>query len=202
MWVRPWNEPWNTMMFGRRVTCLASLTAASVISAPELAKKKVSIAPGAISESSRRQRLGEVVGEDVDLGVDEALRLGADRRRHLRVGVARGVDGDAGREVEVLVAAHGGDPAPPSVRHLQVGDLEPHVRQVRHAAQTTTSPSRHRLDRAGVWLPRVPLTGARHLLPDTCFETAVTGRGRGRARRPTRSARATATGTASPAVAR
>jgi hypothetical protein len=51
MWVRPWNEPWNTMMFGRRVACLASLTAASVISAPELAKKNVSIDGGVISAS-------------------------------------------------------------------------------------------------------------------------------------------------------
>ena len=50
-WVRPWNEPSNTTMLGRPVTCLASFTAASVISAPELAKKKVSIAPGASSAS-------------------------------------------------------------------------------------------------------------------------------------------------------
>ena len=46
MWVRPWNDPANTMTLGRPVACLASLTAASVISAPELAKKNVSIAPG------------------------------------------------------------------------------------------------------------------------------------------------------------
>ena len=51
MWVRPWNEPLNTIVFGRLVTCLASFTAASVISAPELAKKNVSIAPGANSAS-------------------------------------------------------------------------------------------------------------------------------------------------------
>ena len=37
MWVRPWNDPWNTTMFGRLVACFASFTAASVISAPELA---------------------------------------------------------------------------------------------------------------------------------------------------------------------
>ena len=34
------------MTFGRPVTCLASLIAASVISAPELAKKNVSMRPG------------------------------------------------------------------------------------------------------------------------------------------------------------
>ncbi len=37
MCVRPWKLPLNTMVFGRLVTCLASLIAASVISAPELA---------------------------------------------------------------------------------------------------------------------------------------------------------------------
>ncbi len=51
MWVRPWNDPANTMTLGRPVACLASFTAASVISAPELAKKNVSIAPGANSLS-------------------------------------------------------------------------------------------------------------------------------------------------------
>ena len=35
--VRPWKLPLNTMTFGRLVTCLASFTAASVISAPLLA---------------------------------------------------------------------------------------------------------------------------------------------------------------------
>jgi hypothetical protein len=36
-WVRPWKLPEKTMTFGRFVACLASFTAASVISAPELA---------------------------------------------------------------------------------------------------------------------------------------------------------------------
>ena len=44
--VRPWKLPVNTMMFGRPVTCLASFTAPSVASAPELAKKKVSTGSG------------------------------------------------------------------------------------------------------------------------------------------------------------
>ena len=44
--VRPWNEPLNTMTLGRRVACLASLTAASRISAPELEKKNVSSGAG------------------------------------------------------------------------------------------------------------------------------------------------------------
>lgn len=38
-WVRPWKLPLNTIVFGRLVACLASLIAASVISAPELAKR-------------------------------------------------------------------------------------------------------------------------------------------------------------------
>jgi hypothetical protein len=37
MCVRPWKLPLNTTVFGRPVACLASFTAASVISAPELA---------------------------------------------------------------------------------------------------------------------------------------------------------------------
>ena len=50
-WVRPWKLPSKTMTFGRPVACLASFTAASVISAPELAKKNVSISPGVTSAS-------------------------------------------------------------------------------------------------------------------------------------------------------
>jgi hypothetical protein len=63
------------------------------------------------------------VREDVDLGVDEALRLSADRGGDPRMGMTGRVDGDAGREVEVLVAVDGDDPAPFSVGDLQVGDL-------------------------------------------------------------------------------
>ena len=47
--VRPWKLPWNTMTLGRPVACLASLTAPSVASAPELAKKKVSMPSGVTS---------------------------------------------------------------------------------------------------------------------------------------------------------
>ena len=36
-WVRPWKLPLNTITCGRFVACLASFTAASVISAPEFA---------------------------------------------------------------------------------------------------------------------------------------------------------------------
>ena len=45
-WLRPWKLPENTMTFGRPVACLASFTAASVASAPELAKKNVSMPSG------------------------------------------------------------------------------------------------------------------------------------------------------------
>ena len=91
------------MMFGRPVTCLASLMAASVISAPELAKKNVSMAPGVSSARRGGQRLQQVVGEHVGLGVDEAGGLGGDRLDHVRVAVAGRVDGDPGGEVEVLL---------------------------------------------------------------------------------------------------
>ena len=89
MWVRPWKLPWNTMTFGRPVTCLASLTAPSVASAPELAKKKVSMSPGVISGEAGPQRLEQVVAVAVHLGVDEPTGLLADRLDHVGVAVAR-----------------------------------------------------------------------------------------------------------------
>src|SRR5690606_27370783 len=51
------------------------------------------------------------------------------------VAVAGRVDGDAGREVEVLVAVGGGHAATAARDDLQIGDLEPHVGEVRPAAQ-------------------------------------------------------------------
>ena len=130
--MRPWNDPANTITFGRPVTCLASLTAASVISAPELAKKNVSMAPGAQLGEPGGERLEQVVGVDVRLGVDEARGLLGDRLDDVRVAVPGRVDGDAGGEVEVLLAVDGRHPATAPARHLEVGDLEPHVREVRH----------------------------------------------------------------------
>ena len=38
-WVRPWKPPRNATTFGRRVTYLASFTAASTASAPEFERK-------------------------------------------------------------------------------------------------------------------------------------------------------------------
>ena len=63
------------MTFGRRVTCLASFTAASVISAPELAKKNVSMRARCELGQPGCERLEQVVGEDVGLGVDEPAGL-------------------------------------------------------------------------------------------------------------------------------
>ncbi len=54
--VRPWKLPSKTTRFGRPVTWRASFTAASVASAPELAKKKVSIPSGVTS--ARREASG------------------------------------------------------------------------------------------------------------------------------------------------
>ena len=62
------------MMFGRPVTCLASFTAASVASAPELAKKNVSMPAGRDLGEAVGQRLEQVVAVHVDLGVDEPRR--------------------------------------------------------------------------------------------------------------------------------
>src|SRR4030067_482342 len=57
--VRPWNEPWKTMTLGRPVACRASLTAASMASAPELEKKKDESGCGMIgSNSSIRSSIG------------------------------------------------------------------------------------------------------------------------------------------------
>jgi hypothetical protein len=75
------------------------------------------------------------VREHVDLGVDESLRLSSDGGGDLRVSVPGRVDGDAGGEVEVLDAIDGRDPATATVGDLQIGDLEPHVREVRHGHQ-------------------------------------------------------------------
>ena len=125
------------MTFGRPVTCLANLTAASVISAPELAKKNVSMRPGTSSASRVGQRLEQIVGEHVGLEVDATGRLPGDRLDHVGMAVTGRVDSDAGREVEVLDAVDGRHPTALPTRDLQVRDLEPHVGQVRHGAETT-----------------------------------------------------------------
>ena len=116
------------MTLGRPVTCLASFTADSVASAPELAKKKVSTGGGRDGGQPPGQ-LGQAgVAVDVDLGVDEPGRLGLDGLHHVRVAVAGARDRDAAREVEVLLAVGGGDDAARAGGHLEVGDPEPHVR--------------------------------------------------------------------------
>ena len=129
-WVRPWKLPWNTITFGRPVTCLASFTADSVASAPELAKKNVSTGGGSDGGEPARQLRQARVAVDVDLGVDELRGLGLDRRDHVRVAVAGARDRDAAGEVEVLVAVRGGDDAPRAGGHLEVGDPEPDIRNV------------------------------------------------------------------------
>ena len=101
-WVRPWKLPWKTITFGRPVTCLASFTADSVASAPELAKKNVSTGGGAMAASRPASSAEPRVPVDVDLGVDELGRLGLDGLHHVRVAVAGARDGDAAGEVEVL----------------------------------------------------------------------------------------------------
>ena len=50
------------MTFGRPVACLASFTAASVASAPELAKKNVSMPSGVIAGEALAQLLEQIGG--------------------------------------------------------------------------------------------------------------------------------------------
>ena len=73
----------------------------------------------------RRQRLQQVVAVAVDLGVHEAPGLRGDGGDDLRVAVAGRHHGDAGGEVQVALAVHGGDPAPLAGGDVEVGDLEP-----------------------------------------------------------------------------
>ena len=77
------------------------------------------------------ERLEQIVAVAVDLRVHEPLGLGRDRGDDLRMRVAGGGDRDARSEVEVLDAVGGGDPAAVTGRNLEVGDREPHVRQMR-----------------------------------------------------------------------
>ena len=64
-------------------------------------------------------------------------RLVVDRGGHGRVRMAGGVDGDAGREVEVLDTGGGGDTATTPGCDLEVRDLEPDVGQVGHGRSVT-----------------------------------------------------------------
>jgi hypothetical protein len=53
--VRPWNEPWNTTMFGRAVACRAKRSAASTASLPELLKKTESTSPEAPPRAAQQR---------------------------------------------------------------------------------------------------------------------------------------------------
>ena len=79
-----------------------------------------------------RQRLEQVVGVHVLLGVDESGRLVRDRLDDLRVAVAGGRCGDAGSEVEILVAIDVDHPATVAADDLQIGGLGPDARRVRN----------------------------------------------------------------------
>ena len=99
--VRPWKAPSVATTWVRPVLRV-SLNAASLASAPELAKKTL---PG--DPSSDEEALGEahlrLGGEEVR-DVAQGLHLVGDRLDQRRVGVAEGVHGDAAEEVEVLLA--------------------------------------------------------------------------------------------------
>ena len=89
---------------------------------------------------SRRQRLEQIVGVAVDLRVDEPFRLALDGGDDMRVRVPGRGDGDAGREIEVLLPVGREDPRALAVRDLEVGDLEPDRSEVRrgcHARNAT-----------------------------------------------------------------
>ncbi len=79
-----------------------------------------------------RQRLEQIVGVHVLLGVDESGRLVRDRLDDLRMAVAGGRCGDAGGEVEVLVAVDVDHPASVPADDPEIGGLGPDVRRVRN----------------------------------------------------------------------
>jgi len=64
--VRPWKPPRKEMMFGLPVACRASRILASIASVPALAKKKLSISPGAISPSfsASSHQMNDYLGRD------------------------------------------------------------------------------------------------------------------------------------------
>ena len=99
--VRPWKAPSVATTWVRPVLRV-SLNAASLASAPELAKKTLPGCPEQVEEALGKAdlRLGrEEVGD-----VAQGLHLGGDRLDQGRVGVAEGVHGDAAEQVEVLLA--------------------------------------------------------------------------------------------------
>ncbi len=85
------------MTFGRPVACLASFTAASVASAPELAKKNESIPSGVMPARRSASCSSDRVAVAVHLRVDEPRRLVLDRGDDLRMAVAGADDRDARR---------------------------------------------------------------------------------------------------------
>ncbi len=104
-------------------------------------EERVDAVRGEFGET-RRERLHQVVRVHVGLRVDEPLRLFGDRLGHVRVGVAGGRDRDPAAEVEVALAGRGRDPRSLTRRDLEIGHLEPHVRQVVRVHRTilTRSP--------------------------------------------------------------
>ena len=85
--------------------------------------------------SDLREPIGELLQQrvpvHVHLRVDELGRLLLDRGDDLRMAVPGARHRDARREVEVLGAVRGRDPGAASRHDLQIGDLEPDVRQMR-----------------------------------------------------------------------
>jgi len=74
------------MIFGLPVAARATLTAFSTASAPELAKKKLSIEAGTICEALRSTATS-VYDDDIDLCVEEETGLCADRFNHFGMAV-------------------------------------------------------------------------------------------------------------------
>lgn len=78
--VRPWNEPWNTTMYGRAVACRAKRSAASL---PELLKKTESSLSGSTFPSRSASVSSGPVHHCRVLPVDQSghLLLGGGRPR-------------------------------------------------------------------------------------------------------------------------
>ena len=131
------------MTFGRPVACLASFTAASVASAPELAKKNVSMPAGVIVGQTLGQRLEQVVAVTLTCAWMNRAACSWIAATTCGMAVAGARDRDAAREVEVLGAVGRGHPRAATGDHLEVGDLEPHIGEMPSCHATLSTEIRH-----------------------------------------------------------
>ena len=108
--VRPWKPPSKAMTAGRFVYARANLTAFSTASVPALKKPALT---GPRDRHALGEPLGErdvdLVGDDREVGVAEALELLLRRRDDVGMRVADVEGADAAREVDERVAVDVGE---------------------------------------------------------------------------------------------